>query len=1015
MAPRVKTPEISKASAINPVAAPVDSYVRPPDPPRSNLHDIARGLAAFDSGLSSYLGKRDAEKDEADRLLGEAEFYKNNQVGFAEGVRNGSIPSNSSPQFVEAYKRAQGNLQGIKLRERFNSEYLQWEGRNANDPEAFQAFLADFVTRNVNTDDVDILRGLNPHLHQLAADGISKFGEERTASTYNGSVDTHAAISGEMLDQATVRGLETEQGVDYSEVFEDILSIREAALATGIRKEDYDKKLVDAIVSKAIEHEDPKFLEFLDEVLPEYDTKLGSLPEFRDAKRYAMEKLESDAASDMLARERIQEKIDKEHEESIVRSVVDILAGDPTSNIPEEVIAEWSKYDPTARTKLVEYRKKLLSGEELEDPRDVLHIERLIQEGSTTQDMLDLVESGVIKDVSTLRTAIDRIEKRSKAKLEGKGILTGQTAKRFLRTIKERTTPDDINRMFAPEGLTDEGLEATRDFEEMLIGWEEANPDATLVDRENAINDIGELILKRIIPDDRQYVSPEDAERIRADQQQQQQESSAGPPQDEPQAGTLPLDTETTDEADVEEPFEDEEAENGFGSPVSPAAREAENESMKRLRAAPDGSLERDEDDRGDVATQYSGEEPPSLESLPEDVRTRIETDAKKLGMTPEEYNMGIWQKIRESFGKTPNADKINYAPDSGDKSEGQKRIESIIDDAVAEGESSEAPLSTTFVQPLENPDLNPKVHARYRGKRLPVVIRNNNMGAVSITGSNINRSWAAKQAGFVGVSKRPKNEGGYYAKYATPEHGVGASSKLLERYGQRGTNTAGKIVRKWSVDKRAHATYARTLTKYLNEAGFKVDVDTKLDLSNADVRVAILKAKSAHESGFGEPIYADHVFERGAHYRFGGKVTAGGGDLDHVHTASDRGYDPDIDNVKAEVQQKVIAVQKAFGQKLPVVSGYRDPARNKKSKGAKKSEHMHGNAVDISVRGMPVEERVRLIKLASENGFTGIGVYDNSLHFDVGKRRYWGPNFRGTSLPKWAKAAIQEHMSRRA
>lgn len=145
--------------------------------------------------------------------------------------------------------------------------------------------------------------------------------------------------------------------------------------------------------------------------------------------------------------------------------------------------------------------------------------------------------------------------------------------------------------------------------------------------------------------------------------------------------------------------------------------------------------------------------------------------------------------------------------------------------------------------------------------KSVPVSIRNNNMGAISITGS-IDKSWAARQPGFVGTSPRPKNEGGHYAKYATPEHGVAAASNLLKRYGSNGINTPIEIVSKWAA--AGHEAYARTLVKYLNQAGFNVDKDTALDLNNKRVRLAILKAKSAHESGLGKPVYKSDVFLRG-------------------------------------------------------------------------------------------------------------------------------------------------------
>lgn len=91
----------------------------------------------------------------------------------------------------------------------------------------------------------------------------------------------------------------------------------------------------------------------------------------------------------------------------------------------------------------------------------------------------------------------------------------------------------------------------------------------------------------------------------------------------------------------------------------------------------------------------------------------------------------------------------------------------------------------------------------------------------------------------------------------------------------------------------------------------------------------------------------------------------------------------------------------------LTVTSGYRSPEQNKKVGGAKGSQHLHGNAFDIDVSGMPREERVNLIQQAREAGFRGIGVYDNSLHFDVGPQRHWGPSYGRESTPEWAMAAL--------
>lgn len=91
------------------------------------------------------------------------------------------------------------------------------------------------------------------------------------------------------------------------------------------------------------------------------------------------------------------------------------------------------------------------------------------------------------------------------------------------------------------------------------------------------------------------------------------------------------------------------------------------------------------------------------------------------------------------------------------------------------------------------------------------------------------------------------------------------------------------------------------------------------------------------------------------------------------------------------------------LGRPLNINSGYRDPARNARVGGARGSQHTHGRAFDVDVRDLSTEERRDLIVRARAAGFRGVGVYDNSLHFDVGGERAWGPSYRRDSVPDWA------------
>lgn len=119
------------------------------------------------------------------------------------------------------------------------------------------------------------------------------------------------------------------------------------------------------------------------------------------------------------------------------------------------------------------------------------------------------------------------------------------------------------------------------------------------------------------------------------------------------------------------------------------------------------------------------------------------------------------------------------------------------------------------------------------------------------------------------------------------------------------------------------------------------------------------------------------------------------------------------VQDVDPAVLNRYEQVQGAFGKQLTIISGSRDDEHNDAVGGATGSQHLPGNgskAIDVDVTNLSKEERIRLIETASAMGFTGIGVYNGSLHFDTGARRAWGPTHHDDSVPAWAQDAIDRH-----
>jgi hypothetical protein len=120
-------------------------------------------------------------------------------------------------------------------------------------------------------------------------------------------------------------------------------------------------------------------------------------------------------------------------------------------------------------------------------------------------------------------------------------------------------------------------------------------------------------------------------------------------------------------------------------------------------------------------------------------------------------------------------------------------------------------------------------------------------------------------------------------------------------------------------------------------------------------------------------------------------------------------GVDP---RIKKDIAQKVQQIESAFGKKLTITSGFRDPQRNAAAGGAKDSAHTRANAVDIRFQGNE-EDTNKLIEAASAAGIGGIGVYRPGwVHLDVESKRVWGPDFSARSIPEWSKDTLRAHMT---
>jgi hypothetical protein len=284
-----------------------------------------------------------------------------------------------------------------------------------------------------------------------------------------------------------------------------------------------------------------------------------------------------------------------------------------------------------------------------------------------------------------------------------------------------------------------------------------------------------------------------------------------------------------------------------------------------------------------------------------------------------------------------------------------------------------------------------------YGNPRLPAGMRNNNPGNIKYVGQG-------QAPGVVGPSANT-DQGDPQAVFATPEAGMRAAYDLAVRKYEGGKTTANDLIAGeggWTPgNKDAAANVAASM-------GIKPTDD--LNLKNPDNAKKFLRALVTQEHGPASQAYTDNMITNAV----SGKVDAGTAapsavDLPIIFgdTTGRVSAIPDMAGVHPEVIGRFKSLQNAFGSSIPVVSGYRDPARNERAGGAKASQHLDGNALDLDVSKMSQEDRIRLIQTARAQGFGGIGVYGNSIHVDTGPVRAWGASHHSDSLPAWARDAV--------
>lgn len=106
-----------------------------------------------------------------------------------------------------------------------------------------------------------------------------------------------------------------------------------------------------------------------------------------------------------------------------------------------------------------------------------------------------------------------------------------------------------------------------------------------------------------------------------------------------------------------------------------------------------------------------------------------------------------------------------------------------------------------------------------------------------------------------------------------------------------------------------------------------------------------------------------------------------------------------DVACLKPSLVRMLKQVERHYGKKIVVTSGYRSPSYNRKVRGARRSMHMFCAAADVQIVGVGKWELARYVRSLPGRGGVGTYCHTNSVHIDVGPERDW--NWRCRSRRK--------------
>lgn len=492
---RAPTPTIQQQEIIRPVASPTGAWEQPnvvKPVVDTSMQDLAKALAGFEPELNRFAVFQGQEaralakqQEEADKQAAQEAWVKSSQAPYAEAVKNGAIPPQASPFFQKKYKELEGDGLGRTLAADLEQEYVK-SGLSSNpDTKAFDAWYAGQVqTRLKDVSDPFVLKGVLPHVAKLQDTLTNRHVKEAGDEVYKSSLDNVGLSISYAVDEEVKRAGEGATP-DINGLARTVEALSGQLKSVGARGADLNKVVVDTIVGKARELNDPGLLDILKKPRSNGTPGAGETVYGRDQIQKAEESILHNMEREDDRMFRLEERERKKASRVVLDTELAAAAQNPGAPASPEAIRRIAAVDPEAVDKYLRSVEHLNSNRGKDDPVDIIQVERLMEEadrkGVPVLDVvMDAQAAGLIKNPATFSAY--RTQARTLDASRDSAIFKVEGYKEMATKIREMADPMKLN----PDAAAQAGFT----FRKSLAEWQQENPKASLLDRMNALEKI---------------------------------------------------------------------------------------------------------------------------------------------------------------------------------------------------------------------------------------------------------------------------------------------------------------------------------------------------------------------------------------------------------------------------------------------------------------------------------------------------------------------------------------------